>query len=116
MLAIKAALMEASAIRTYCFDEIDVGVSGDVATRMAELMAQISKKRQVIVITHLPMVAVLADHLYSVEKTFAEHSTTSVVRAIVSGAERETVLGRLLSDQPNEATTEFVRSLKERHK
>ncbi len=113
MLAIKAALMEASAIRTYCFDEIDVGVSGDVATRMAELMGKISQKRQVIAVTHLPMVAALADHLYSVEKSFTDSQTSSTVRLISSATDRENVLGRLLSDQPNEATTGFVRSLKE---
>ncbi len=113
MLAIKAALMDASAIRTYCFDEIDVGVSGDVATRMAELMAKISKKRQVIAVTHLPMVAALADHLYSVEKSFTDSQTSSSVRMIRLASDRENVLGRLLSDQPNEATTEFVRSLKD---
>lgn len=116
MLAIKAALMEASAIRTYCFDEIDVGVSGDVATRMAELMAQIAKKRQVIAVTHLPMVAALADHLFSVEKTFTEKDTSSEVRLIVSEEEREVVLSKLLSDQPNLATSGFIRSLKESRK
>ena len=54
MLALKAALSEHLAVPTLILDEIDAGVSGDVAARMADLMAGIANQAQVITISHLP--------------------------------------------------------------
>ena len=62
MLALKAALSRHLAVPTLILDEIDAGVSGDVAARMADLMAEIAARSQVITISHLPQVAGRADH------------------------------------------------------
>jgi DNA repair protein RecN (Recombination protein N) len=62
MLSLKAALTEFLEVPTLILDEIDAGVSGDVAARMADLIAAISKGAQVITISHLPQVAGKADH------------------------------------------------------
>ena len=68
MLALKAALTEHLEVPTLILDEIDAGVSGDVAARMADLIATVSKGAQVITISHLPQVAGKADHHFKVYK------------------------------------------------
>lgn len=68
MLALKAALTAHLEVPTLILDEIDAGVSGDVAARMADLIATIAKGAQVITISHLPQVAGKADHHFKVFK------------------------------------------------
>ena len=68
MLSLKAALTAHLEVPTLILDEIDAGVSGDVAARMADLIASISKAAQVITISHLPQVAGKADHHFRVFK------------------------------------------------
>ncbi len=68
MLSLKAALTRHLEVPTLILDEIDAGVSGDVASRMADLIATISGNTQVITISHLPQVAGKADHHFRVFK------------------------------------------------
>ena len=69
MLAIKTVLSKYKNLPTIIFDEIDAGVSGEVAQNMAEIMKEMAQNMQVIVITHLPQVAVAGKHHYKVYKT-----------------------------------------------
>ena len=69
MLAIKYLLSEKQSLHTTLFDEIDVGVSGNIAHRMGEMMRTMSKKGQIIAVTHLPQVAVKGDYHYKVVKS-----------------------------------------------
>lgn len=69
MLALKSVLADKDEIDTLIFDEIDVGVSGRTAQKVSEKLAVISKKHQVICITHLPQIAAMADAHYLIEKT-----------------------------------------------
>ena len=68
MLALKNVLAEQEAVGTLVFDEVDTGVSGRAAQKVAEKLAQVSRRKQVLCVTHLPQLAAMADTHFSVEK------------------------------------------------
>ncbi len=68
MLALKNVLAENESIGTLVFDEVDTGVSGRAAQKVAAKLAQVSRKKQVLCVTHLPQLAAMADTHFSVEK------------------------------------------------
>ena len=68
MLAIKAIIADFSKLPTILFDEIDTGVSGEIALKMGEIMKKMSINRQVFAITHLPQIASKGDSQYKVSK------------------------------------------------
>ncbi len=68
MLALKNVLAENESIGTMVFDEVDTGVSGRAAQKVAEKLAQVSRHKQVLCVTHLPQLAAMADTHFSVEK------------------------------------------------
>ena len=68
MLALKNVLAEQEAVGTLVFDEVDTGVSGRAAQKVAEKLAQVSRYKQVLCVTHLPQLAAMADTHFSVEK------------------------------------------------
>lgn len=95
MLAVKSCMAAEDNIGTLVFDEIDVGISGRAAQAVAEKMALISRKHQVISITHLPQIAAMADSHYLIEKSAdAGKTVTKIVR--LSDAESVTEIARLL--------------------
>ena len=68
MLAMKNVLSEQDHVATMVFDEVDTGVSGRAAQKVAEKLAQVSRRKQVLCVTHLPQLAAMADTHFSVEK------------------------------------------------
>ena len=68
MLALKNVLAEDDGIDTLVFDEVDTGVSGRAAQKVARKMAQVAGHKQVLCVTHLPQIAAMADTHFSVEK------------------------------------------------
>jgi len=81
MLAIKAILADFSKLPTILFDEIDTGVSGEIALKMGEIMKKMSKNRQVFAITHLPQIASKGDAQYKVSKeTIGENTISKIVK------------------------------------
>ena len=95
MLAVKSCMAAEDNIGTLVFDEIDVGISGRAAQAVAEKMALISRKHQVISITHLPQIAAMADSHYLIEKSAdAGKTVTKIVR--LSDAKSVTEIARLL--------------------
>ena len=68
MLALKALTSKQMHLPTIIFDEIDTGVSGDIATQMAAIMKEMAAHRQIIAITHLPQIASLGQTHYKVYK------------------------------------------------
>ena len=95
MLAVKSCLAAEDNIGKLVLDEIDFGISGRAAQAVAEKMALISRKHQVISITHLPQIAAMADSHYLIEKSADEGKTvTKIVR--LSEAESITEIARLL--------------------
>ncbi|MCR5747610.1 MAG: DNA repair protein RecN [Lachnospiraceae bacterium] len=105
MLALKTVLADTDDIPTLIFDEIDTGISGRTAEKVAEKLAVLSKRRQVIAITHLPQIAAMADHHFVIEKTSDDMSTETSVRELKDDEPVEE-LSRLLSGS---SVTEAVR-------
>ena len=82
MLAMKNVLSEQDRVGTMVFDEVDTGVSGRAAQKVAEKMARISRRKQVLCVTHLPQLAAMADTHFSVEKGERNGRTYTEVRRL----------------------------------
>ncbi len=96
MLAIKKILSENSQLPTIIFDEIDSGVSGEISNKMAHIMSQMSRKMQVITITHLPQIAAKGNQHYKVYKEEVNHITTTNLKQL-SEDERIVEIAEMLS-------------------
>ena len=94
MLAMKNVLSEQDHVATMVFDEVDTGVSGRAAQKVAEKMARISRHKQVLCVTHLPQLAAMADTHFSVEKGEADGRTFTQVRQL-DRQQRQLELARL---------------------
>lgn len=95
MLAIKSVLCDSDSVETMIFDEIDTGVSGRAAQKIAEKMGMLAKKRQILCITHLAQIAAMADRHYEIKKSSDEGSTRTTVN-LLSGEERISELARII--------------------
>ncbi len=95
MLAIKSVLSDSDSVETMIFDEIDTGVSGRAAQKIAEKIGKLAKKRQILCITHLAQIAAMADYQYLIEKNADDVSTKTTVRC-VEGDERIQELARII--------------------
>ena len=82
MLAIKTVLADSDSVPTLIFDEIDTGISGKVAKSVADKMKIISKKHQVICVTHLASIAAKGDYNYYINKNVNESKTTTNIRLL----------------------------------
>lgn len=96
MLCIKSLIAEFTSLPTLLFDEIDTGVSGEIAHKMGEIMKGIAEKRQVLCITHLPQIAVKGKHHFKVLKTEQNGRTLTRVNAL-NPDERLTEIALMLS-------------------
>ena len=82
MLAIKLLYVKAQKIGTIIFDEIDTGISGDVASKVAKKIKELSYGHQVITITHLPQVASLSDHHIRIAKKVSNNRTYTTIKEL----------------------------------
>jgi DNA repair protein RecN (Recombination protein N) len=98
MLAIKALISKSKALPTIIFDEIDAGVSGEIAERMGIILKEISADMQVINITHLPQVAAKGDHHFLVYKQDSENETITRLK-LLTKPERVEELAKMLSGE-----------------
>jgi DNA repair protein RecN (Recombination protein N) len=98
MLALKSIIAAQNYLPTLIFDEIDMGVSGNIAAQMADLLSQMSTHHQVIVITHLPQIAAKAKYHIFVEKK-ADKTTTRSVFRYLSNEERVMSIASMLSSE-----------------
>ena len=113
MLAIKAVLAEHDSIGTLIFDEIDVGISGRTAQKVAEKMAFIGHSHQVICISHLAQIAAMADHNYLIEKNNSLNKTSTVIRQL-EGDEIVEEIARILGGAKiTDAVLESAREMKQ---
>ncbi len=96
MLAVKAILARYSKLPTIIFDEIDTGVSGEIANKMGEIMREMSKTMQVFAITHLPQIAAKGSQHFKVFKTIARDTTISELK-LLSNDERIKEIAEMLS-------------------
>ena len=109
MLAIKTITMNQNQMNTLVFDEIDTGVSGKVADAIGLKMHSISLNNQVLCITHLPQVAIHADHHYAIKKSSHDEETYSTL-AVLSEDERIEEIAKMLSG--NVVTAEAIDNAK----
>ncbi len=111
MLATKAILAEYKAMPTIIFDEIDTGVSGEIALKMAQIMQKMSANRQVISITHLPQIASKGNSHYKVYKSVTEVDTVSDLK-LLSDEERVLEIAEMLSGKnPSESALSHAKTL-----
>ncbi|HEU4383237.1 MAG TPA: DNA repair protein RecN [Anaeromyxobacteraceae bacterium] len=99
LLAVKRALSAADPVATQVFDEVDAGIGGAVAEAVGRLLAEVSRERQVLCVTHLPQVAAFADRHYLVEKRVASGRTSTSVRPLEDDAARRGEVARMLAGQ-----------------
>ena len=104
MLALKNVLTENGDIATMVFDEVDAGVSGVAAQRVGEKLSDLSRNRQVLCVTHLPQIAVMADAHFQIEKKAQDGRTFTYVNELdLDGRKKE--IARLLGGEHITATT-----------
>ena len=96
MLAVKSILAQYSKLPTIIFDEIDTGVSGEIANKMGEIMKEMSNEMQVFAITHLPQIAAKGNQHYKVFKTVFGENTVSELK-LLSNEERIFEIAEMLS-------------------
>ncbi|OUD33491.1 DNA repair protein RecN, partial [Flavobacterium sp. FPG59] len=96
MLAVKAILAQYSKMPTLIFDEIDTGVSGEIAIRMGEIMKKMSQSMQIFAITHLPQIAAKGDAHFKVFKSTIDDDTQSELK-LLSTDERVVEIAQMLS-------------------
>ena len=96
MLAVKAILAQYSKLPTLIFDEIDSGVSGEIAIKMGEIMGEMSRKMQIFAITHLPQIAAKGTAHFKVSKSTIGEDTQSELK-LLSSEERVIEIAQMLS-------------------
>ncbi|MCR5625894.1 MAG: DNA repair protein RecN [Lachnospiraceae bacterium] len=112
MLAIKTVLADSDSIDTLIFDEIDEGISGRTAQKVSESLVKLSRRHQVICITHLPQIAAMGDHHFLIEKQ-VENGRTKTSLKELEGEEVVMELSRLLSGaEVTDAVKENAREMK----
>ena len=89
MLALKNVLAETEQVTTLIFDEVDTGVSGRAAVKVARKLFEVSRGRQVLCVTHLPQIAAMGDVHFSVEKGEADGRTFTRVERLDRSQRRE---------------------------
>lgn len=110
MLALKASLSNENGPDSLIFDEVDAGIGGVVANNVAKELKKLASEHQVIVITHLPQIAVKADLQLVVSKSVKDERTFTSVKT-VEGEERVMEIARLLSGESGEQAIKHARYL-----
>jgi DNA repair protein RecN (Recombination protein N) len=111
MLSIKSIVAQYTALPTIIFDEIDTGVSGEVANKVGQIMERLAKNLQVITITHLPQIASKGESHYFVYKDDSEAATFTRIKQL-NKEERVLEIAKMLSgDKPGESALQNAREL-----
>ncbi len=112
MLAIKAVLGEADEVETLIFDEVDAGVGGATAVALGQVLADLAKTHQVIVVTHLAQIAVRGETHYQVSKNeHSEDGLPETVLAELTAEARAEEIARMLSGEVTESTLAHAQEL-----
>ena len=111
MLAVKSTLSEKSVLPTVVFDEIDVGISGEMAGKVATLMQKMAQRRQLLVITHLPQIAAKGNSHYLVYKE-VEGNTSRTKVTLLDAQTRAIEIAKMMSGEKwGEATLKAAQEL-----
>ena len=111
MLAIKKVLAETDKMPVLVFDEIDTGISGKAANSVANKLKDISKKHQILCISHLPNIAASADYNYFISKNIKQERTKTQIKLL---EENEVIreIARISSGEINEITLKYAEKLR----
>lgn len=111
MLAIKTVLADSDEMPILVFDEIDTGISGKAANSVAEKLSKISKKHQVLCISHLPNIAALGDYNYFISKQIKNNRTNTSIKLL---NENEIIkeIARISSGEVNDTTIKYATELR----
>lgn len=109
-LALKALLSQKQQLPSLIFDEIDTGVSGEIATKMAQVMYEMGQRMQVIAITHLPQIASKGNEHFKVFKSQVNQITTSQIRNLTAD-ERIEELAEMLGGKTSTSAVSHAKSL-----
>ena len=116
MLSLKAMISGAVKLPTIIFDEIDTGVSGKIAEKMAEIMTEMgNQNRQVISITHLPQIAAMGSHHYKVIKEETQTGTISQMRELTPAQRVEEIAQMLSGSDISQAALANAKELINKH-
>lgn len=111
MLSLKAFIARSTHLPTIIFDEIDTGVSGTMAERMAQVMQQMAKNCQVICITHLPQIAALGEHHYRVFKQETADGTSTHIARLTPDERVREIANMLSGAEMTEAAINNAKAL-----
>lgn len=111
MLAIKAVISQNSYLPTIIFDEIDTGISGDTAFKVAQLMQNMASDRQLLAITHLPQIAAKAKLHYFVYKEIVDDKTFTNVKKIDQDERIEVIAGMISGASLSESSRMTAKEL-----
>ena len=111
MLAIKTLITDARSLPTIVFDEIDTGVSGEVALKMGQILEQMSKTVQVLNITHLPQIAAKGNHHYKVYKFDQGDQTFTSIKKLTDEERVEEIAQMLSGENYSSTALETAREL-----
>ncbi len=111
MLALKTILAKSERLPILVFDEIDTGISGDMARRVGESMHDLARYHQIIAITHLPQIAALGDAYFRVEKRIEDDRTKTTVERLSEEAQAEQVASLISGAAITDAALENAREL-----
>lgn len=111
MLSIKTVLANTDQMPVLVFDEIDTGISGKAANKVAEKLSKIAKNHQVLCISHLPNIAAIADYNYFISKHIQNERTNTNIKLL---NENEVIneIARISSGEINEATLQYATELR----
>ncbi|GAB4213195.1 MAG: DNA repair protein RecN [Synechococcales cyanobacterium] len=110
LLALKVVFSQVDPVATMVFDEIDTGVSGKVAQAIARTLQSLAKERQILVVTHQPLIAAVAQHHLRVQKVIADEQTFVHVEPL-EGSQRRQELAQLAGGYAADEALAFVDSL-----
>jgi DNA repair protein RecN (Recombination protein N) len=113
MLALKTALEAKDRVDLLLFDEVDSGIGGAVAQAVGERLRRLGRHRQIICVTHLPMIAALASHHLAVSKRALGVRTVARIAALDRGGRIEELARMLAGDRVTETTRRQARELLE---
>jgi DNA repair protein RecN (Recombination protein N) len=111
MLALKTILAKSERLPILVFDEIDVGISGDMARRVGESMHDLARYHQIITITHLPQIAALGDCHFKVEKVVEEGTTKTQIRRLDEEEQATQVASLISGEEVTDAALKNAREL-----
>lgn len=111
MLAIKSLTAETKSLPTLIFDEIDTGISGEVANKVADLLRNIAKSHQVVAITHLPQVAAKAAHHFFVYKNHDKEMTYTNIKYLNKDERIHEIAVMLSGENPTNAAIQNAKNI-----